>query len=39
MGGFAPQTPQDLSLFLPEWMLLFLPLSAVAVQWRSLIGG
>jgi hypothetical protein len=21
MGGFAPQAPQDLSLFLPEWMV------------------
>src|SRR5271157_5432922 len=25
MGGFAPQAPQDLSLFLPEWMIFPLP--------------
>ena len=25
MGGFAPPTPQDLSLFLPEWMFFCLP--------------
>jgi hypothetical protein len=25
MGGFAPQAPQDLSLFLPEWMIFTLP--------------
>ncbi len=25
MGGFAPQSPQDLSLFLPEWMIFPLP--------------
>jgi hypothetical protein len=24
MGGFAPQAPQDLSLFLPEWMVFVL---------------
>src|ERR1017187_7819103 len=25
IGGFAPPTPQDLSLFLPEWMFFCLP--------------
>ena len=39
MGGSAPQTPRDLALFLPEWMLFALLESAPAVQSKCLLGG
>jgi hypothetical protein len=46
MGGFAPQwgalppkPPRIYRCFCQSGWYLFLPLSAAAVQWRSLIGG
>jgi hypothetical protein len=38
MGGSAPQTPRDLALFFPEWMVFAFLVGEAAVHWRGLIG-